>query len=203
MMDKLISVVHVKVGKEPVEVEISRSLDDFQRLVGGSIEPSRALAPFNIYCNDAGRLDNLPPNRLGIFGDFVVMRFAQGNAQTLREGDFDKIKQMMDVGKASFYDLRRALFGIPTADKWKASGKEWKPGAHFTGEPSDSQQIALILGLLAKHRDKVVAQYLYQPYESMFSLEVQFSDRESREECLNEYDSKMRVLLPEVDEDED
>lgn len=57
-------IVYIEAGKEPVKMNISGSLEDMQKLVGGHIE---MICPFNdtaiIICNDEGKLEGLPLNR--------------------------------------------------------------------------------------------------------------------------------------------
>jgi hypothetical protein len=86
MSIKKAQVVLVKVGQEPKAMEITWDTQDAlgslvptRALVGGSVEilpyPIEARrGRVAIQVNDSGRLEKLPENRLGIFGDFVVFR---------------------------------------------------------------------------------------------------------------------------------
>lgn len=72
MEQKKIKVVLVEPMKEARIVEIPKNLASYQKIVGGLIEE---YCPFNdpvaIICNDEGKINGLPFNRL-ILGDFAM-----------------------------------------------------------------------------------------------------------------------------------
>jgi hypothetical protein len=64
MTDVKIKVLLLPVGKPGTVVEIDNKLEAMQKLVGGSIEGVSIEANVMVMCNDEGRLNGLPFNRL-------------------------------------------------------------------------------------------------------------------------------------------
>lgn len=59
----MVKVIHLKVGKQPVEKEIEGDdLPTLQSLVGGSLEAIFPTANIAMYLNEEGKLMNLAPN---------------------------------------------------------------------------------------------------------------------------------------------
>lgn len=75
----------------PGEVcELVAELAEMQAAVGGYIEMARYAgfpAHLVIICNEYGRLDDLPPNRLGVRGTFFVARREGGELVSLTDAD--------------------------------------------------------------------------------------------------------------------
>lgn len=88
-MDK-INVAYFEPGKNPTMKEIVNSLESFQEIVGGYIEPIKFSFDLKLYviCNEEGKLDNLLPNfKIGndiIRGNFFVVR-------KLKNGDYGSL----------------------------------------------------------------------------------------------------------------
>lgn len=107
-------VLIVVPGAKPEEREIDGSLETMQAIVGGTIQ---ALYPFEdfvaLICNDEGKLDCLPMNRMlwerndVICGTFFLRRALpnEENFSSLTDEDlaqykqrFDKLEQFMRIG---------------------------------------------------------------------------------------------------------
>lgn len=86
MSEKEIRVLYVQPGKYPEERIIPNTLSASQKLVGGNIE---CCCPWRdsvcIVCNDSGKIDKLPPNRLYGHTDFLAGSFFVCGS---RRGDF-------------------------------------------------------------------------------------------------------------------
>ena len=65
MSENEIRVLYVQPGKYPEERTIPNTLRALQELVGGDIECCRPWRDsVCVICNDSGKIDGLPPNRL-------------------------------------------------------------------------------------------------------------------------------------------
>ena len=86
MSENEIRVLYVQPGKYPEERIIPNTLSASQKLVGGNIE---CCCPWRdsvcIVCNDSGKIDELPPNRLYGHTDFLAGSFFVCGS---RGGDF-------------------------------------------------------------------------------------------------------------------
>ena len=86
MSENEIRVLYVQPGKYPEERIIPNTLSASQKLVGGNIE---CCCPWRdsvcIVCNDSGKIDELPPNRLYGHTDFLAGSFFVCGS---RRGDF-------------------------------------------------------------------------------------------------------------------
>ena len=86
MSENEIHVLYVQPGKYPEERIIPNTLSASQKLVGGNIE---CCCPWRdsvcIVCNDSGKIDELPPNRLYGHTDFLAGPFFVCGS---RGGDF-------------------------------------------------------------------------------------------------------------------
>ena len=70
--EQSIRVVVVPVGESPRVETIANTLAGFRAVVGGYIECVPIAAGVHIVCNDEGMSLNLPANRCGILGPFLV-----------------------------------------------------------------------------------------------------------------------------------
>lgn len=72
-----IKVVMCPADRAPYVTNISNTLQNLQKIVGGYIEESRIAPDIVAVFNEEGRLKNLPPNLSfpveGIVGDAVIM----------------------------------------------------------------------------------------------------------------------------------
>ena len=76
MSEKEIRVLYVQPGKYPEERTIPNTLRALQELVGGDIECCRPWRDsVCVICNDSGKIDGLPPNRLYGHTDFLAGSF--------------------------------------------------------------------------------------------------------------------------------
>ena len=76
MSENEIRVLYVQPGKYPEERTISNTLRALQELVGGDIECCRPWRDsVCVICNDSGKIDGLPPNRLYGHTDFLAGSF--------------------------------------------------------------------------------------------------------------------------------
>ena len=72
MSENEIRVLYVQPGKYPEERTIPNTLRALQELVGGDIECCRPWRDsVCVICNDSGKIDGLPPNRLYGHTDFL------------------------------------------------------------------------------------------------------------------------------------
>ena len=73
MSENEIRVLYVQPGKYPEERTIPNTLRALQELVGGDIECCRPWRDsVCVICNDSGKIDGLPPNRLYGHTDFLA-----------------------------------------------------------------------------------------------------------------------------------
>lgn len=72
-MDR-IKVVIFEPGKQGRVDYIPNKLKNMQRVVGGYIESFHLNRELVCICNEEGRLQGLPENRLGICGTFFIAR---------------------------------------------------------------------------------------------------------------------------------
>ena len=76
MSENEIRVLYVQPGKYPEEHTIPNTLRALQELVGGDIECCRPWRDsVCVICNDSGKIDGLPPNRLYGHTDFLAGSF--------------------------------------------------------------------------------------------------------------------------------
>ena len=76
MSENEIRVLYVQPGKYPEERTIPNALRALQELVGGDIECCRPWRDsVCVICNDSGKIDGLPPNRLYGHTDFLAGSF--------------------------------------------------------------------------------------------------------------------------------
>lgn len=62
-MENKIDVVLCKVAEPPVAITIDNTLEAMQHLVGGFVECVNIADGVDLWCNENGKLDRLPPNR--------------------------------------------------------------------------------------------------------------------------------------------
>ena len=95
-----------------------------------------------------------------------------------------------------------ATFKMPshakTADAFQRAGGRWKPNQHYTGATADTNHIKAVQALIDKYATAIEAYHLYEPFPAMYSLEMQFSDKESLIRCSDEY----QLLFPQEDEED-
>ena len=72
-------IVHIKAGEDPVIKEVDDSLETFQKLVGGYIEPVRLKNNIDLWLNDEGKILNLKPNII-LYKDGKQVDFVVGDA---------------------------------------------------------------------------------------------------------------------------
>lgn len=98
-------VLLVEPNRIPREIEIPNTLEAMQKVVGGPIE---AMYPFPdkvaIICNEEGKIDCLPPNRMLkddsgsaydiIAGNFFICGLGEDNYTSLRPRQMDKFKEL-------------------------------------------------------------------------------------------------------------
>jgi hypothetical protein len=104
-VEKEIRVLVCEVGKNAYEKTIKNSLEEFQGLVNGLIEPFDLDNNLTIICNEEGKINGLPLNRSVkdeaekiyeiIAGDFVVV----GNSKD----DFDSLSdEQLEIAMEKF-----------------------------------------------------------------------------------------------------
>ena len=98
-------VLVVASGVKPEEMEINGSLESMQTIVGGTIQ---AIYPFEdfvaLICNDEGKLDCLPMNRMlweindVVCGTFLLCRDLPNdeNFSSLTDDEVEQYKQRFD-----------------------------------------------------------------------------------------------------------
>ena len=106
MSENEIRVLYVQPGKYPEERTIPNTLRALQELVGGDIECCRPWRDsVCVICNDSGKIDGLPPNRL--YGHIAQMlsislRAAYTLCNTTTDFRVLHIGTSIRVSKASF-----------------------------------------------------------------------------------------------------
>jgi hypothetical protein len=85
-----IEIIMFEVGKDPRLMEVGRELRDFQELIGGGYVEAVTLADGTcLWCDERGKLKELPPNRivpeLGdvVCGPFFLTGGADDEGETL------------------------------------------------------------------------------------------------------------------------
>lgn len=115
MNDEKMRVLLVRPMEEPEVVEIEKSLEAMQGLVGGWIE---ALYPYNdnvgLVCNEEGKLMGLTPNRMllneygnpydVICGDFFVAGLTEDDFCSLTDAQIERYKEEFSYGTILFMD---------------------------------------------------------------------------------------------------
>ena len=100
MSENEIRVLYVQPGKYPEERTIPNTLRALQELVGGDIECCRPWRDsVCVICNDSGKIDGLPPNRLYghtdfLAGSFVVCGNGGEDFISLTDADDDEIAEI-------------------------------------------------------------------------------------------------------------
>lgn len=93
----MVTVVSVKVGKEPVLRTIENSLSSLQKEVGGYIQMVPVLPSVDLVCNEEGMFagpngEPLPANTCGILGDFLFVAYnTDGEMRGLTPDEVEKI----------------------------------------------------------------------------------------------------------------
>lgn len=101
-----IKVLVYPVGCEPYVKDIGDDLSDMQDIVGGYIQyvdlgamaGIKELYGYDLYCNEEGKLEGLPMNRMFphdyIAGQFFVSKTGdEGEGVTLTDSDIELIKK--------------------------------------------------------------------------------------------------------------
>jgi hypothetical protein len=73
------------------------------------------------------------------------------------------------------------------AEEWEGQGNDFDPELHFTGAMDDRKEVKFVQRLLDRHGSGLAAYFCYQPLPGMFSLELQFHDRQTMLACRREY----------------
>lgn len=105
LIETEIQVVVVEVGQVPEIKIIKNDLDSLQKIVGGYIEvvtigEDSAGNKLAIICNEEGKLQGLPPNRLirgfdMMVGNFLIVSYDRaGNEVSLPDHDCKVLKEL-------------------------------------------------------------------------------------------------------------
>lgn len=95
-----IRVLYVQPGKYPEERIVENDLKSMQKLVGGDIE---SVAPWRtnvrVVCNQEGKLNGMPPNRLLrdydiLMGSFFICGLRNGNFISLTGEQFKRYEKL-------------------------------------------------------------------------------------------------------------
>lgn len=102
----------IPAGGKPEEVEIpdKDELDTLQQLVGGWIEYVPTEQDVTLYCNEEGKLQNLPPNSLAtaIFGKLLMPHdFLAGDVVVC--GPLDEEGYSLPLSEEVVADVRAAM----------------------------------------------------------------------------------------------
>lgn len=88
-------IVLYRVGSPSEVIEIDGSLRSMQTLVGGYIQTVTYAKDLVLICNEEGRLQNLPGNRIVsgqlIVGDFFICSFNADELVSLSEKQIDEL----------------------------------------------------------------------------------------------------------------
>jgi hypothetical protein len=101
-------VLVIEPGKQPEEMEVKNELETMQDIVGGYIE---AIYPFDdpiaLVCNEEGKIEGLPPNRMlyskdgraydVIVGTFFVCGLGKEDFVSLSQDLIDKYKKYFAI----------------------------------------------------------------------------------------------------------
>jgi hypothetical protein len=98
--------LRVLPNQEPVEIDISGSLESLQKEVGGYIDVVRLDAEVDAFVNDEGLLVGLPYNRkVGqhhLVGPIVILSHdGEGESKGLTDAQVAEWKQYFALGKAA------------------------------------------------------------------------------------------------------
>jgi hypothetical protein len=86
-------VVHVPIGEDSRVIEIERSLEAMQALVGGYLEERPAGNGLVVMCNEEGMMLNLPHNGCGLLGAYFFTRVNEdGDSVSLTEDECLRIR---------------------------------------------------------------------------------------------------------------
>lgn len=121
MSENEIRVLYVQPGKYPEERTIPNTLRALQELVGGDIECCRPWRDsVCVICNDSGKIDGLPPNRLYGHADFLAGSFVvcgNGGEDFISLTDrqvflYERLYHMLNAGKIKAFRIGRS-YRIP------------------------------------------------------------------------------------------
>jgi len=106
-MKPKIRVLIVEPNKEPYQAEIENELHELQNVVNGLIEVLELESNVDIICNEEGKLQKLPLNRVVdydiIVGTFIVAGHYNGDSISLSNNQIKKYKEFFKLSKHQQY----------------------------------------------------------------------------------------------------
>ena len=216
-------ILLVPFGKAAIETEIERGYKSFQRAIGKrSFEAVRVSPTISLICADDYHGLEHRPNGCGLYGDYFFIGVVEGDHRSLTDQELARSRAYLKQNRGkkppttSELDASVRVVSIPKttnllgqiarelANVPKPEEVDWQPSVHFTGTPDHAEQLGMILGLIKKHLGKIGAQFIYEPFPGrMFSIELMITDKAARNDCIDEYNSEMHRIFPELDQDED
>lgn len=96
MKSEFIRVFVIEMNKTSEERTIPNTLQAMQEIVGGYIEVSRAANGLLIICNEEGRLQGLPENKIiGFVGTVFICREDGEEFASLTDEDMERLKKII------------------------------------------------------------------------------------------------------------
>jgi hypothetical protein len=137
--DRRKTVVLKRVGQPAEVARVEVDLKSQQKFVGGHIEYMRLADDIVACVNETGRLEPLPLNACGIFGDFQICRISpSGNVIDLTDRDIERAKTYIEINSdeqppqphiaafKSLDDLYAALENARIAQQQRWEGRDKK-----------------------------------------------------------------------------
>lgn len=98
-----IRILVVEPNKEPYELIINHTLENMQKIVGGRIEFVELEDDVDLICNDEGKMNGLPLNRVIkndiISGTFFISGQRGGDTISLNDKQIEKYKEVFKLEK--------------------------------------------------------------------------------------------------------
>lgn len=98
-----IRILVVEPDKEPYEIEINHTLENMQKVVGGLIEFVELEDDVDLICNEEGKMNGLPLNRIIkndiIAGTFFIAGQCNGDTISLNNKQIEKYKEVFKLEK--------------------------------------------------------------------------------------------------------
>lgn len=199
------SVVVCRTGHEPEIVPVPQKFD--YSYVRQLVQQADQVLKYPNYlkkgmpkgvgvaCDGSALTKQLPVNRWGIFGDFLVYR-ATSTYKGLKTSEAELVVRHMteeygylrpDSGVWNISHERIGFYGnhVKSPQELEEDGEEFDPDLHFTGT-IDPQKTTFINWLLNKVSANVVAAFAYSPFPNSFSIELQFGTSDEDQQRLIE-----------------
>lgn len=106
-MSNKIRILIVEPNKEPYQKKIQNTLKDLQNIVNGYIEVLQLEHNVDIICNEEGKINGLPLNKVVdydiIAGTFIIAGHKDSETISLSRKQIKKYKEMFKLSKHNQY----------------------------------------------------------------------------------------------------